>query len=126
MPLAAAENAIHTVWTGRSGSVGRDGFVSRLVAACIGFAFQVAGAAGDRDRLPATSVEPAAAPASRQAMAYTMGPIALRLALSPCAVAAERCGHHPTGYDRAMAPSGVPLLLALEVAFARRSAQGSG
>jgi hypothetical protein len=50
----------------------------------------------------------------------------LLLALSPCAVAAERCGHHPTGYDRAMAPSGVPLLLALEIAFTRRSAQSSG
>ena len=42
------------------------------------------------------------------------------LALSPCAVAAERGGHHPARHDRAMAPGGVPVLLALEVAFARR------
>jgi hypothetical protein len=42
------------------------------------------------------------------------------LALSPCAVATERGGHHPARHDRAMAPSGVSVLLALEVAFARR------
>ena len=38
----------------------------------------------------------------------------------------ERCHHHPARHDRAMAPSGVPILLALEVAFTRRQAQGSG
>src|SRR5216683_7787 len=92
-----------------------DGFVPRLVAACIGFAFQVAGAAGGRDCLPAPSAEPAAAPASRQATAHASGPIALCLALSPCAVAAERRRHHPTRHDRAMAPSGIPILLAVEV-----------
>ena len=53
----------------RSGNVG-DGFVPWLVAACIGFAFQVAGPAGGRDCLPAPSAEPVAAPASRQATAH--------------------------------------------------------
>ena len=37
------------------------------------------------------------------------------LALSPCAVAAERGGHHPARHDRAMAPSGIPIPLAVEV-----------
>src|ERR1700716_1172347 len=95
-------------------------FVPWLVAACIGFAFQVAGAAGGRDRLPAPSTEPVAASASRQATAHDGGPIALCLALSPCAVAAERRRHHPARHDRVMAQSGVSVLLALEVAFARR------
>jgi len=122
--LVATENAIHTVWTGRSGSVRRDGFDSRLVTACIGFAFQVASAAGGRDCLPAPSTEPAAAPASRQAAAHCSGPIALCLALSPYAVVAERCGHHPARHDRAMTPIWVPIILVVEVAFARREAQG--
>jgi hypothetical protein len=44
----------------------------------------------------------------------------------PCAVAAERCGHHPARHDRAMASDWLPTVLALEVAFVRRSAQGCG
>ena len=54
-----------------------------------------------------------------------MGPTTFCLALPACAVAAECGGYRPARHDSAMAPGGVPLLLAVEVTFARWQAQGS-
>src|SRR5260370_41572520 len=90
-----------------------DGFVPWLVAACIGFAFQVAGAAGGRDCLPAPSAEPPAAPASCQATAHASGPIALCLALSPCTVVAECAGRHPARNEPGVGPRRVLVLLSM-------------
>ena len=61
------------------------------------------------------------------------GPTALRLALSAVSVGVERYDDHPTGDRHAVAPDGLSVALALEVAlrvgvrrYQRRSAGRSG
>src|SRR5712664_2436518 len=101
----------------------RNDRVPDLAPPCPGLAVQDAGATGSRDRVAATSIECAASARAFEAEADAGGPTALRLALSPVSVGVERCHDYPAGDDRPMASSGLPPVLALEVAYSGRSAE---